>query len=340
MILLMLLNIAHAGGHHVVRPGETLESISIQEGLAGQAEELRRLNGIAPTAQAPVGTVLDLPDRPGEAESIALLRLLYGQVELTPEGSAPVQATQDDVGAELSVGTRVCTGPGSFATVKLAIDPNNGHHDDVNLMPDTCVVLDKVTSLPGARSSLLTVDGGSISVKAAGSKMTSGRVTVRTSDAVATSKQGGHRVHVEDGATRTEALHHPLVLTGGGKELVLNAGFGSRVKRGQGPSSPVPLLVPGAPLRPAPSAQLRVPDFEWTPVGGALGYVVEIAADTEFDEVVLSIEVGKVPWQPELLLLPYREEGMWWRISSFDRLGYIGLPSEPRHLEFPPGSRP
>jgi hypothetical protein len=43
---------------------------------------------------------------------------------------------------------------------------------------------------------------------------------------------------------------------------------------------------------------------------------------------------------PDLLVLPFRVDGLYWRISSFDRTGLLGRPSDPRSFVPPPGVGP
>jgi hypothetical protein len=43
---------------------------------------------------------------------------------------------------------------------------------------------------------------------------------------------------------------------------------------------------------------------------------------------------------PDLLFLPYRVRGYWWRVSAFDRVGFVGAPSDPHRLLVPAGVGP
>ena len=69
-----------------------------------------------------------------------------------------------------------------------------------------------------------------------------------------------------------------------------------------------------------------------------LGYRVEVSLSPAFDELVVVEDVARPSWTPEMLVIPYRVPGMWWRISSFDRTGFLGLPGDPRHLVHPAGT--
>lgn len=339
-MIALLLGAALAGEHHVVMPGERLSDIAATLGDDPTLEQrLRTLNGLGPGEEPEVGAVLLMPPDPALPPVAAALRKVHREVEVTLPGEAPRAARESDLGMALPDGSRVCTGPDSFATLRLALDPVSGAHDDVSLMPDTCLTVDAVGGRPAGRSALVSLRRGSVAVLpvVAGE---GGLLTVRTRDGVATATQGGHRVHIEEGATRTEAVFGEVDVIGAGSVRRLPAGTGNRVTAGSAPTEPVPLLPPGTPLAPARGAPLRLPDFDWTPVPGALGYRVEVGLDPELTELVMARDVGVVPWQPELLLLPYSSPGLWWRVTAFDRLGYLGIPAEGWGFTFPAGARP
>lgn len=266
----------------------------------------------------------------------AALLSATGKGEATlPGGSAQPLS----VGMPLPAGALVCTGADGYATIRLALAAEGHHHDDVSLLPGTCLVVEALSADEAGRSSQISVTRGSITVQDAGGQGP-GTVRVRTRDGVATGTSGGFRVHIEDSATRTEALYHPVSVSGAGESVALDAGEGNRVREGQAPEAPVPLLVPGRPTLPEDHATLRTPTFAWTPVDRALGYRVEISASPVFDQVVLAEESARPTWTPEMLLLPFRVPGLWWRVAAIDRTGFIGLPSDARQLGFPPGVGP
>lgn len=331
-----LMLAALAGDHVVVRAGDTVESIAAALGDPALAAVIREDNGIAPDQQPAVGVVLGLPAKGGAEPPGAVVLSVYGSGAVRRPGEAelPMAAGQD-----LPEGSVVCTAERSYATVRLALDLEQRRHDDVNLLPQTCMTVDATSSSAGQRSSLVSVTQGSVSVQDARA-IGAGTVTVRTRDGLTSGQSGGFRVHVEGAATRTEALYSPVSVLGGGAEVRMAAGEGSRLRQGQAPEQPTPLLVPGAPVSPDEAARLRVPEFRWTAVDRALGYRVEIAASPTFNDTVLVEESASAVWAPELLLLPFRVPGLWWRVASIDRTGFIGVPSEPRSLSFPPGVGP
>ncbi|MCK6524155.1 hypothetical protein L6R49_22335 [Myxococcota bacterium] len=331
--ILGLLSAAHAASYVVVQPGQTVESIAADEGLRGREAEIRQLSGLGRGAQPTPGAVLLLPVDPSGQESLVLST--YGAVTLR-RGAASPQAGHP--GDRLAPGTEVCTAADSFATLRLVLDESTRHHDDLTLMPESCVIVERVTLEGAERSSLVSLGQGSVTVQPNLEGHVPGRVTVRAWGAVTSGEGGGHRMHVERGALRAEAVSQPLEIYGGGERLDLTAGEGSR-SRGDAPPDPaVKLLVGPATLLPEDHSVLRAPDFTWSPVARAMGYQIEISTDIYFTEPVLIADSTLAEWLPEVMLLPWRARGVYWRVIPYDRFGYLGVPSEPQHLRFPPGS--
>lgn len=323
-MILGLLSVLWADQLHVVRAGDTVES------LAGPAaEQVRRDNGLAPGQQPGIGTVLRLP---GGTDSVGLVLSLTGTGTLGAGGTPLV------LGQPLPPGSVVCTAADSFLTIRLATSESGGTHDEVTLLGGTCVSLTGSTGLGRQRSTLLDLQRGYLSVRP--TLQDPGRVAVRTSDGVTAGDEGGFRVAVEEGATRTEALYRPVAVIGAGVEQPLQPGEGGRVRRGQAPSKPVKLPVPGSPEAPANDAAFRRPDFYWSPVDRAVGYRMELASDADFQSLLLVRDIPGSPWLPDYLMLPYDVERLYWRVSSLDRNGYYGVPSQAHRLNFPEGMRP
>ena len=152
--------------------------------------------------------------------------------------------------------------------------------------------------------------------------------------------EGGFRVTLEPGATRTEAVSAPVAVYAQGAEVVLEAKQGVRVREGEAPAAPRGLLAAGALFLPEEGTPLRWPDFHWQSVSRALGYRVQIATGPEFNEIVAQVDVPFPEWEPDYLLLPYRVAGYWWRVTPLDRFGFEGTPSNGRRLRVPAGVGP
>ena len=331
-MILLWAGLAHALDHHVLHEGETLLDVAQAEGVPVGA--LRALNRLAAKDLPPVGTVLLLPGaESSEPAAIVLSVSGTGTAALPGEAAVPLSTTR-----ALPVGTLVCTDPGGHATLRLATAPNSHEHDDVTMLGGTCLTLDASWARDERRASVVSVRRGSIAVLAAAEG--TGAVTVRTGASVSTSTTGGFRVTVEEGASRTEALDGPVEVMGAGAQVSLTEGTATRVRDGEAPAAPVALLAAGAPRYPNEKTPLRRPDFAWAPVDRALGYRVEIASTPDFTTIVLAEDVGSSPWRPETLFLPFDEGALWWRISSFDRTGFLGAPSVPARIVLPVGVGP
>lgn len=321
---------ALAADHTVVGPDEDLAAVAARVGVS--AADIIRANELGPGTDLAPGQVLTLPDDGGEASGAVVLAW-FGACNATSPGGAAV-ALEDAM--PLDAGSIVCTEVGGYATVRLAVADGGRVHDDVTLLPETCLEIVGTSARKGRRSSLVTLARGSVTVQEAEDAGNQGTVSVQTKAGI-TSGEGGFRVHVEETATRTEALARPLFVAAQGASLRLEPGEGSRTVNGERPGAKVQLLRPGSPLTPANQAALRRPDFSWRSVPENLGYLVEVSATPRFDNIVLAEEVPDPPWLPGSLLVPYRVPGLWWRVTAYDSLGFLGLPSAARGLQVPAG---
>lgn len=331
-VLAIWLGSAQATDHEVIREGDTVESIAEALGAGDRVDEIRSINRLQPGEQPSVGTVLVLPVLAGD-------HVDHQAAVLSHRGSVVARIRGRDrpasVGMILPLGATVCTGEDGYATLRLAVAASGGEHDDLSLFPSTCLTVDGTSSRKGERSSLVQVETGSVSVRNAVGGDGPGTVTVITPSGITSGDQGGFRVTIEQAAARTEALDAPASVFGAEHEVRLPAGHGSRVKTGERPSDPVKLLAPGTPTAPDSGAPLLVPEFTWVGVDGALGYRVELAAAPDFSDTLRIEDVPSASWVPDRLFLPYRVPGIWWRVSSIDRVGFVGAPSQVRELTIP-----
>ena len=331
LILSLLTGLATAAEVHVFRSGDSIESVATQIGDPTMAPTIRELNGLQTGEQPPVGTVLTLPDtdaisQPGQVLTVS------GTGSLTPPGGGAPQPLVE--GAFLIVGTTVCTGPDSYAAVRLASVSDCSDEDDITMLPETCLVLDSATARPDRRSSVVSVTSGSVRIGATDGGTA---VAVRTPAGITTGESGGFRVAVEETSTRSEAVTGDVAVLAQGTETEVARGFGVRTPDGAVPGDLVKLLPPGTPILPDAGARLLVPDFAWTPVPRALGYRVELAEGPDMVSLVRRTEVGPPKWSPTQLFLPYDVTTLHWHIIPFDRLGFEGIPSEVRPVRFPRG---
>jgi len=335
--LLVGLLSAHAADRVVVHTGDTVEAIAAAAGDPAAAAAIRAENGLADGDQPRPGTILVLPDAlSGTARDAAVLSVFGGVHATIPSiGKVAVETSMP-----LPPESRVCTDVDGYVTIRLAVSEGGGHHDDITLLPGTCLTIEATSARRKGRSSVVALNRGSITVPPLGPGEQRGEITVATEAGVTSAEDGGFRVHVEEAGQRTEALYTGLSVFGEGVELSLRAGQGSRVPLGGAPTSPVDLLGAGTPDAPPNGATLRRPDFSWLRVETALGYQVELARSADFRDMLVLQSVDRPAWEPDRLLLPGDVEGIWWRVATIDRHGFIGIPSKPRRLDLPPGVRP
>lgn len=327
---------AALAAHYVVRDGDTLSSIADALGDPALVGELRAQNRLSDEEEPLPGTVLVLPDLEGtvgsQAAHVATIRGT-GTVRGLDGSTSPLE-----VGMSLAPGEVACTGAESFSRIRLARGLDSYDHDDVSLLPETCMEVTSTRSWSGGRSALVELQQGALRVHSSGAD--GGEVAVISDAGMTTGTSGGFRVALEPEATRTEATAGEVSVIGGGTEVSLQVGEGSRVRAGQAPEPPTRLPDAGQPLTPLHGVVLYRPAFSWSPAPGALGYQLEISTDPNFTDLLLTQNLPTTDWNPSALFLPFRVDGLWWRLSSFDRTGFQGIPSEGRVLQLPPGVGP
>jgi hypothetical protein len=329
MIGLLLTSLAFGSGHRVIRSGETVAEIAVELGLSETT--LRELNGLVAGVEPAVGTALMLPETEQVQAKKARVVSVTGTGRITPSTGDELALT---CGTWMEPGTTICTSVESFATIRLAEDDAGRIYHDFQVASSTCVTIVSSGSSPDGRSSLLNISEGSISVTASPDDL--GVVSVQTPSSLTTGSQGGFRVTIEENASRTEVLTEAQVsVFAAGVEVTLTEQQGTRTKLGEPPSAPSQLLDTGFLIRPENDTLLVWPDFAWTPVERALGYRVQISSSPDFSRILHQTDVPYPEWQPDFLLLPSDVIALWWRVSSFDRLGFESVPSSARRLRVP-----
>ena len=315
---------------HVVHRGETV--LTIAGGDASLADAIRAANGLAPGVEPALGAVLAMPTGSGHEDTRGELTWLAGTATARTGAGPAAPASEGD---GIAAGDTLCTGANSFATIRLSGLPGGKHHE-VNLFPETCVAVEALTRRSERVDSAVRLDQGGLSVA---SDDVGGDVVVRSAASVAVGT-GGFRVRVDPESTRTEALDAPVAVFGQGAQVDLATNQGNLTRVGEAPGAAVDLLRPGVLQLPDAGAMLVRPDFRWRAVEGALGYRFEILSRRDGAGQLLMEDLPAESFQPDLLVLPFRVDGLYWRISSFDRTGLLGRPSDPRGFVPPPGVGP
>ncbi|MFA5082542.1 MAG: FecR family protein, partial [Hydrogenophilaceae bacterium] len=176
----------------------------------------------------------------------------------------------------------------------------------------------------GMVSTELNLEGGRIEAGASKQIGPAGGFRVRTPVAVAGLRGTAFRLNVsEDGRfLRNEVLEGAVGVSAEGQEVVVAKAQGTVTEQGKPPEPPRPLL-------PAPSAEglpARVVDlplaFAWSGMAGAAGWRAQVAADPEFQKVLLDSSGDK----PELSWDTAPVDGHYFlRIRAIDAAGLEGL---------------
>lgn len=330
-MLWALMQGAVAEEFHVVRQGETVESIAEALGDAAAVEAIRANNNLDAAAQPAVGSLLRLPQgTAGVTCQPSYIISHYGEglVRLPGKADKPISDYQP-----LPAGTVVCTSEDSFASVRMSASLDDRTFNDVTLMPSTCVEVRTSYVGGGGRTSMLALSEGEVNVLKTGTG--DSQVVVQTESGVALGEEGGFRVAVETDAMRTEAVDAGVSTMAQGEQVDLDEGFGNRVVTGEAPGPPVALLEAGALLTPPDKSYLRRHDFGWVPVPRAVQYLFEVSRTPNFDQVVLRTPAIHADHRPENMLLPLDATQVYWRVISVDRTGFRGIPSDPFTLLLP-----
>ncbi|MEE8524877.1 MAG: LysM peptidoglycan-binding domain-containing protein [Thermoanaerobaculia bacterium] len=128
---------------------------------------------------------------------------------------------------------------------------------------------------------------------------------------------GGSQVMVYGGTSEVEA---------GGRSVHVARGMGTTVPQGGAPAPPEKLLPRPATVRPARGSRWAFanPPFEWRPVAGAVSYTVEVCRDAGCGRLVAR-GVGLVDSRWPSPPLPSGD--FYWRVTAVSVSGLDGFPS-------------
>lgn len=157
------------------------------------------------------------------------------------------------------------------------------------------------------------------------------RFEIHTPSAISAARGTRFRVSVNtDNITRTEVLEGVVGVKGQGKEVLLDQGKGTYVKKGHRPNAPARLLLPPRTKDLKPLYQTLPVQFSLSPVKNAVAYRIAVAKDQEFKHVVNEAVVKKGDPIPQITL---SEETYYLRTLSIDGTGLEGFPSKPKKFE-------
>lgn len=143
----------------------------------------------------------------------------------------------------------------------------------------------------------------------------------------------------KDGARFANYDDGKMEITSGGKKVVLEENQGSIVPVDQSPTAPRKLLPAPRPLKPENGANRFDPDtpFSWTGVKNADHYLLELALDAAFSNVVLRENLRRTTFK-----LPKNigSGSYYWKVSAVSRDQLPGRPGGVRFFRIMPDDNP
>lgn len=320
-------------GWHVVRPGETLRSITRRYlGTTTLWRENHRLNPqivnphfLLPGQRLRVILERDLPERSAEVTQVAR------KVEEKPQPHDWQAARRGDLLAERD-GVRTFERSSAELTfddgVRLAVTENS------------LVFLQRLDqTLTGVQQETVEIVEGQADLAARRRPRQVSDIEIVVGGATARPRPGGdgraeNRARAAGEAAQLMVYAGESEVEAAGATVDVPRGMGTVVPEGEAPAPPERLLP--APRLTAPAAGESLafanPVLRWQPVAGAAHYTVEVCGDPNCGELVAraaGLAAAEPPsWQPERL--PARE--LHWRVTATAASGLDGFPASARLL--------
>jgi hypothetical protein len=282
---------------------------------------LQRLNRISDPYHIPPGTALRIPlawmkSGPGSAR----VATFVGPVSITKR-DLQSSAVPDAI---LSQGDLIETGADANVTVQF------GDGNRVTLLSGSSLRLETLLDYPNGAGvvglELLRGRAESEILNTGGSKS---RVRIKTPAGITSVRGTELRVGIADAAlSRTEVLTGTVNVANAGREIAVEAGHGTIVRKGEPPQTPVALL-PAPDLSSVPESITRVSTpLRFATVPGAAAYRVQLAASVSFSPILFEAQLS----DPNLVSPPLPNARYVMRVRAIDASGLEGHNAE-RNLE-------
>jgi hypothetical protein len=322
-------------GWHIVRPGETLQQITLL--YLGSAELWQRVAQLNPDIADPnlltpgQRVRIFLPRRQGAAA--AQVSQVSRKVEAQP---SPIPWEDAKVGDLLVARDGVRTYPRSSAEMAF---PDGTR---LTVTEDSLVFLQRTGgALRGVERKAVEIVQGQAEVAA---RPAAGRSAGQPSEveivlgntrATARSDRSGavqtRARRAEEGGAKLMAYGGDADVEAGGAKVQVAQGMGTSVAASGPPGPPEKLLPAPGGLAPAARAEVACanPALSWEPVPEAASYIVEVCRDAECGaQVERALGIAGTEWRPQAL--PAAD--LWWRVTARSRSGLDGYPAAARQL--------
>ena len=280
-------------------------------------DQLRKINNIQNPKKMPPGSKIRVPlkwvrSNPVPAEIIDI----HGSVELFRADGKNQKVTQ--TGVLIRLGDRIKTSSESTAAIKFADDTI------MTLHADSLIRFDHLSAhgTTGMVDSRLHLIDGRIDTRVTPAVGPGSRFEIHTPSAISAVRGTEYRTAVseKENASSIEVLHGKVAVKGAKKQRLINAGFGTKVAKGQAPIAPRKLLK--APILADMPERIRTIGWtlSWEKLKGATQYRVEVSDQDSFNTIIWQkkTEYAKVG-------LPDLVDGQYFvRVRGIDELGLEG----------------
>ncbi len=136
----------------------------------------------------------------------------------------------------------------------------------------------------------------------------------------------------QDEVSRASVFEGMVMASAAMQDVTIPGGYGSRIIKGEPPSTPTLLPAPPEPIEPESDCitGLVTPIFKWKLVPEAISYHFELSRDDAFNDVVYEV----IGTEATSIVSPAIQTGeYYWHVSSIDELGIEGNFSTVRILK-------
>jgi hypothetical protein len=280
---------------YTMRAGENLWVLTERycDSIA-RLREVQRLNRISDPYHVPPGTRVRFPlawmkSTPGSVR----VATLVGLVRITTRG-VQSPATPNSV---LHEGDLIETGSDANMTIEF----DDGSR--LTLLSESSLRLQKLLDYPNRLTAVgMQLPRGRTESEITNRDGSKSRFHIKTPAGITSVRGTQLRVGVMDATlSRTEVLTGTVTVVNAGREVSVEAGYGTIVRTGKPPQTPVALLA--APdLSALPELITRVSDpLQFEPVAGAVAYRVQLASSAQFDRILFDAQLSEPKLAPPAL---------------------------------------
>ena len=318
-------------GTHVVRPGETLETITARYLGSGR---LWRENWSLNEAEIGDPNLI----RPGQRIRVWLRSLPADGALLSKTSNRVEDKLLPLDWAEANVNDLLRTNDNIRTFEEASAELLFPDETEVQLSENSLVILgeDDQPQESVQRTEIEVAVGQADLSRHGGPTAPSSEIEIVIGDAVATPTVDDQGV-LSTRARKVESKAQLMVYTGaseltaGGQQVQVDEGMGSTVDEGEAPSPPEALLPAATGLDPAPGGEVMEPRtlFQWQPVDGAVSYTVEVCQDAACGRL-LARQTGLTETRWRSGELPYAD--LYWRVTATSASGLDGYPTSAAKL--------